>query len=543
MKVSVKGLGDVGMITDVDAPVLPDNGWTLLDNVRCIHGRIEPVDGYADITAWSNVGTREVYAHTLQPIETNVAYYIAYPYDDDGDGQAEAIYVYDGTATPVDITRSAGASPYTGTASDLWTSAFYNGLILLNNGKDCPQYWDGDVANDCVNLPWTLAGSDTWDNTDGGAVDGSDEYHAKVIRSFKNFLFALDITETIGGTTAYYPQMVHWSSIADPGNLPSWDYSDATEESGRVSLTETAGRVLDALSLGEQLVLYKEDAIYLCAFTGGQFVFQVRVQSTSHGLWASNCAVDIGGRHVCLGDGVVYTFDGATPTNILEGKLADEFFSKIDSDNYKKVFLTHSKEYSEVWICFPEIGETWANKALVWSYRTNTWFYRSIPKSSKIVAGVVNETTASDAWDDGTETTLAWDSETTLAWEGRTYSPVGDILIAASDQLIKFGQNSTTDAVQVVRTNIIVEDPTSWYMTRAMYPVGTGESFQIAIGGQTYIDGPVYWEPAQTFTPGTTRKLDWRTTYPIKAIQVNCDSGNAWTFDSYMIDHVKSGER
>ena len=225
MKVKVTGLGDVGMITDVDASELPVNGWTSLLNVRCKHGRLEPVDGYQDVTSWTNVGSEEVYAHTLGTVQTATSFYWVYPYDDDGDGQCEAIYADTGAAV-TDITRNAGGTAYTGTSTDLWNTCWYNGVIVLNNGEDCPQYWTGDTSDDCVDLPY-IAGN-TWDNTDSGAADGTDEYHAKVIRSFRNFLFALDITETIGGTTTNYPQMVHWSSIADPGNLPSWDYSDAT---------------------------------------------------------------------------------------------------------------------------------------------------------------------------------------------------------------------------------------------------------------------------------------------------------------------------
>lgn len=529
MKVSVKGLGEVGMITDVDAAVLPDNAWTSLLNYRCVHGRVEPVDGYADFTSWSNVGSKEVYALTLEKIETETNIYWVYPYDDDGDGQAEAIYAYNGSSDS-DISRVAG---YAGGATDLWNSCHYNSLIVLNNGSDCPQYWDGAAAT-CADLKWDA--THTWDDTAGGG----ETYSAKVIRSFKNFLFAFHINED--GTD--YPQMVHWSAIADPGNVPIWTYDDPTNKSGRVQITETGGRVLDGLPLGEQMVVYKEDAIAMCSFVDGQYVFQTRIRSTSYGLWAPNCAVDIGGLHVVLGDGVVYTFDGHAPRNILEGKLADQLFDQIDVDNYQKCFLAHNKEETEVWICFPESGETWPKKSLIYNYGNGTWYYRTIPASSQIKLGIVSVTDDSDAWDDGTvETTAAWDAEIVEPWDSRSYSPIGDTLVAASDQLKEFGKGITSDAREGVRTNIIIEDPTSWYMTRTMYPVGTGEPFTIAVGGQEFVDGPVYWESEQTFTPGATRKLDWRTSYPIKALKINHTAVGMSTFDGYVIDHVKQGQR
>lgn len=528
MKATVSGLGDVGMITDVDASELPPNGWNSLLNIRCTHGRIEPIDGYADVTTWTNVGTKDVYAHALVSLATTASYFWVYPYDDDGDGQCEAIRQYNG-ATDTTITRTTGA--YVGTSSDLWNTCQFNGLVILNNGNDNPQYWDGVAAN-CADLKWDA--THTWDDTAGGG----ETYKAKVIRSFKNFLFALNINDN--GTA--YPQMVHWSSIADPGNIPIWDFNLATEESARIVLSQTDGHVLDAVSLGETMLLYKEDGIWQCPYVGGQFVFDSDPIVTSHGLYTTGAVVDIGGQHVVMGDGVVYLFDGSRPKNILDGKVAKSFFDQIDTAAYKKCFLTHNKSQTEVWLCFPESGETWATKALIWNYGNNTWYYRTIPASSTIAVGIV-ESTETDAIDDGTETTLAFDSETVLAIEYRTYSPIGDTLVSASDQLEQFGQGVTSDLMEAVRTNLVVEDSESWYMTRKMIPVGTGDAFQIAIGGQVFVDGPVFWESPQSFDPGVTRKLDWRTSYPVKSLRITDTMGGAWTFNKYTVDHVKVGER
>lgn len=529
MKVTVDGLGDVGMITDVDSSVLPPNSWDYLLNIRCANGRIEPMEQYADFTTWTNVGSELVYAHALATLATATSYQLIYPYDDDGDGACEAIYAHDGSEPDTDITRSAGA--YLSTTNDVWTTTSFNGLAVLNNGTDAPQYWNGSGL--CLDLKWDA--SNSWDATDG--VDAT--YRAKSIRAYKNFLVAFDITDN--GTR--HDNMIHWSSIADPGVPPYWDYATTTNESGRAILAETGGRVLDGLPLGQSFVIYKEDSIYIANYVNNAFILDIEPQDTTHGLWCANAVTNIGGLHVVLGDGVVYTFDGNRATDILVGKESENFFNQIDPTNYNRCFLAHQKKRTEVWLCFPEIGNKWPTKALVWNYRNNTFTYRTLPACSAIQEGFISSSDT-DAWDDGSETTLSWDAEMDLPWEQRTFSPIADVLIAAGDQLQQFGGGVTTDTIEAIKTNIVTEgDPEIWSMTRGMRLYGTGGAFEVSLGKQEYIDGPVTWTPAQSFNPGTMKKLDWRVNAPVKAIKVTSGSTEHWTFNKYIADEVITGQR
>ena len=528
MRTTVKGLGDIGLVTDRDAHDAPPNAWDGLQNVRCRRGRIEPVDGTLEITAWSNTGTQEVYAHQLLSLQIGSVFNWIYPYDADGDGIAERIYKYNGSSTD-DITRVGGS--YTGTISDLWQVTNANGMAILNNGRDAPQWWNGLSAN-CGDLIYD--GSSAWGAFDTDNGGGPNAYAAKVIRSFKVFLFALNITEG----TQNYPQMVHWSNPAEPGAIPdSWDYRSATNDSNRVVLAETDGHVLDALTLGDQLFIYKEDAIYRCAFVGGQFVFDFELVTTSHGLWSTNCVVDIGTRHVCLGDGVVYVHSGGTPQNILEGRAADRLFDSIDSAAYQKCFLTHYKPRNEVWICYPEVGETWANKALIWNYADNTWYERDIPKSSTIKQGVV-EIITGQTWNEYTTETWA---DLERPWSERPYSPVGDTQVSASDQLAMYGEGITADMVMATKTDLQLGDPDTWHMIRKLMPLVDGDSVDIEIGTQEAIGAPVVWSTKQTFVPGQNHKLDFRESGKVHALRI---SGNSrWQMSGYALDATKVGQR
>lgn len=532
MKAKVLKLGAVGMLTDPDAADIPPNAWTDILNARCQDGKLAPVDGYQDITSMSNTGTKDVYAHSLVAIQTPVGFEVVYPYDSDGDGDANKIYAFDGAVA--DVTRASGGD-YTAGPDAEWTVCNYHGYAILNNGVDEPQYYNG-VANSglCADLPY-VSGS-AWGAFDTDDSGSTNAYTAKVIRAYRDLLVALHITED----TTEYPTMIHWSDVADPSSLPEWDYADTGSLSGRVELAVTPGAVLDAVQLRDSLIVYKEDAIYAASFVGGQFVIATKPITTQYGLWATDCAVDIGGMHVCLGDGVVYTFDGTTPRNILDGVVARQFFDQIDRDYYFRAFLFHNKVRTEVWLCFPERGELWCSKALCWNYKENTWYYRTLPKCSRIILTVLPGGGADDGWD--YETSLTWDAETTLRWTSRLYSPIGDTPICGADQLIEFEKGVTADPVYAERTDIVVDDPSTWFLTREVLPIATGDAFEVQIGGQERLGGPVYWDAAVTFTPGVDYKIDSLRNSPIKALRVS-STGADWTLSGYVADMVPTGLR
>lgn len=529
----IRNLGQIGMITDYDAVDIPPNGWEYLLNLRCWNGSVQPVDGASAFTSWTNTGTELCYAHALIPYVGVGGTYWVYAYDDDGDGQAEAIYYYNGS-TDTEITRDSGATPYTPAATDNWNVCYYNNIVILNNGVDVPQYWAG--TGDCDDLPY--ASGAAWGNFDTNDSGGTNTYLAKVIRAYKGMLIALNITEA--GTN--YPTMIHWSDIADPGELPGWDYRDATSLSGRSMLSDTSGVALDAVQLRDVLVLYKTDAIYTASLINAQFVLNIRPISTQYGLWTTNCAVDIGGLHVCLGDGRIYTFDGTTVKDILSGRVAKEFFSKIDPDYYHRAFVTHYQKYSEVMFCYPSVGSIWADYALVWNYKDNTWYYRTIPPCSMMATGMV--TTPAFPLTYNTAGSITYNSAGGQTYNIEEFSPIGDTLVAASAQLKQFDSGVTEDPILGRRSNLLPNTADDWVMTKVVKPLATGAAFNFELGKQYYLDGPITWEPVQVFDPGVTRRLFYRSTSPVKAVRISQQTtGFSWTLSGIDTEDAPAGQR
>src|SRR5574343_261163 len=106
------------------------------------------------------------------------------------------------------LTRASG--DYTMTSNDQWNGFWLNGVWIMNNGVDKPQFWaDGNVATKLADLT-------NWPAT----------WKAKVLRGYKNFALAMDITKS----STRYKSLISWSHPADPGAVPSsWDITDPTK--------------------------------------------------------------------------------------------------------------------------------------------------------------------------------------------------------------------------------------------------------------------------------------------------------------------------
>jgi len=506
-KVTIDQLGAVGKVSSLAPEELPPNALTRTMNIRCRNGYITPQNGHVSVyDTDTNLGGDAYYL--LHATIDNTDYYF-FPVDTDADGAPDAIYSYDGSSA-VNRTRTTGGAY---SSANNWNGCILHDVCVLNNGGDCPQVFaPGDT--DFSNLIWD--GSNDWDDYDGLA----NGYHAKVIRSHRNFLFAMNITDD-ADTPGVYPSMVHYSGPALPGAAPvTWDYVNETEPN-RLTLSETTGECLDGLTLQDAFVVYKSDSVFLMTFTDNPVeLFASRMLFGDRGILATNCVCDIGGRHFVVGTGRVYIHDGNQPQDILEGRNKDEFFESIDPINYQKTFVVHHERRYEVWICYPTVGQTSCDKALIYNYRENTWFEREIPSLHHAATGEILETPDSDTYD--SETTLTYDSEDYLTYDqsGQTYS--GDRLIGAGAEIWHIDEDFTFDGADpdcvAERTGIVLNGADKWHMVVACYPRVSGDdSFELNIGSQKYSSGPVTWGDAKTVTPGETRKLSFRVNGPIHA--------------------------
>lgn len=498
--VTIPTAGQYGFVADQPAQELPPNAWTTVQNMRFRNGCAERFSGHVQPFSAPSVTPYFVY-----PYQTSTKKYIVHA------GLA-AVYADDGSTR----TNITGTAP-TGTASDLWTACVLGGVLVMNNGKDVPQYWAGTG---------TLASLTGWNAN----------WRCGAITAFKNFLVAFNITKS--GTN--YPHMVKWSDAADPGAVPaSWDETDATKLAGEQDIAETTDPGVDALSLGDALILYKQRSCYAMRFIGGTQVFEFRRIPGNSGMLAKRCAAVTPFGHVVLSNGDIVLNDGVNePQSLIDDNLKSWLFtSQIDSASYDKCFVVANPTKSEVWVCYPEVGQSVCTKALVWNWSSKAWGLRDLPNVTHASSGVIDYS-ASTSWNSNTYT---WDEIATL-WNQDEYAPTSPRLLMASttpaiymaDAGAKFDATAITATLE--RVGMAFDDPEMVKTLKSIRPridAPAGTLVYITFGASMDAEQAPTWGTPIPYTVGTTRKADGFATGRFLAVRYSSTGGAKWRIKSY----------
>lgn len=507
--VTIPAVGSQGLILDQLPHELEQSAWSDAQNIRFSEG-----------SAWRFLGDTQVFdAPTVTPYwiggyNTTTTRYVVHA------GLA-AVFVDDGT-TRTDIT---GTAP-TGGIDDRWTGGSLNGVLIMNNGVDKPQYWGGNVANNLATLP----------NWNANHICG-------VMRPYRQYLVALDVTKS--GTR--YPHMVKWSSPAEPGTVPaSWDETDPATDAGEVDLAETSDLLVDCLPLGAANIVYKERSMYAMTYIGGQYIFQFQRLPGDYGMLWRGCAAVTPMGHVVLTAGDLVLVRGTgEPESLLTGRMRRWLFSQIAADLYKRAFVVANIARTEVWVCFSGPSDTACTKALVWNWRDNVFSVRDL---QNVTYGAIGQTAVSstETWasDSG-----AWASDVT-AWAEAGLAPSEtQLFLASTAPKIVYVDSAATFAgtafnASLERTGLSFGDPSVVKVVRGIRPRVdgvAGQTLTIQVGGAMDVEGPYTWSPAVTYTIGSSYKADTFASGRFIGIRVSSSASAAWRISSYDVDVVTRG--
>ena len=228
----INDVGSIGLIADKPPHSLPINAWSEGQNVRMYEGGVEKMLGHR-----TAIGTPSVPPYFLLPVRNGADALWVYC-------GANAIYATAGGqgGTHKNITRSSGAYNASTTMQD-WTGMVFGGVPILCNSSDIPQMWNPmnfanpQLLQDLLNWPTGL--------------------RCKSIAGFKQFMIAMDVSKTVGGTTTNFPRMIKWSHASSANAVPSsWDEADATLDAGEYELADTDGAILMGRQLRDSFLIY-----------------------------------------------------------------------------------------------------------------------------------------------------------------------------------------------------------------------------------------------------------------------------------------------
>ena len=373
---------------------------------------------------------------------------------------ATASYLVTG-ATHTDITHAGGQQSQT-TIGKL-SLGLLNGVPFFNNALDEPMYWDGNPANNFVDLPgWTA----------------TETCEFLVAHRFHLFAFGID------GPSGNFPEQIKWSGAAAAGNIPSTWTPAATNEAGSVSLSDTPGELVSARNLAQSLAIYKKGSTHLADYIGGEEIFAFRTLFSQAGALTRHAVADINGRHLVVTDGDIVIHDGSTIRSIAQNRRKRFLFNQLDQDNFENLFTVYNREKNEVWVCFPEAGNSYASRAMIYDVANDAWGDRELENIAFGAPGIINDSAPDETWDGDSE---VWDDDATV-WNEVNYSLAAEALVLADqgapDFLETDSGNSSLSTV-LAKNDIDFGEPERYKFVRRVHlriEAETSVDFMVRLG-------------------------------------------------------------
>ena len=515
-------IGLKGLSTDPAPWSLPPEFITAGKNYRIFAGSIETDNG---IALWSTAPAAFFPGHISRVALSSSDFWIIC-------GRS-AVYVWDGGLW-FDISSVAG---YAGLGADdelLWSQCLLGAIPLINNPQSAPEYWSPQQTAQ-VMQPLEFSPGVTW---------ASLLYSAKILRSHKSFLFALNLDES----GVEFPDSYRWSHPADINGLPvTWDETDPAFLAGKASLGGDGGAIIDGLSLRDAFCIYSENGINILDSTNDEFVWRRRDLSSTVGLLSKDSVVEVKGTHFLMSYGDIVKNDGNKIDSIAHNRIRRDYSQRIDADFYTRSYALRNDINKEIWFCIPETGETYPNIAYIYNWKDDSWAVKDLPQDiAHSAAGSYAE--APTTWD-SLPASETWDLQQ-IIWNTGGASPINDTIAGVSPTTEELWFVDPIGApmgdlnFEIERTNFPLGGQRQVTTITRVYPHIDGEvPVLIQFGSQDYNDAPVRWKPAVEFNPLTDRKLDLRTTGELHCWKISSIGQNRLSMSGMTIEYVPAGFR
>jgi hypothetical protein len=527
MLINVRGIGAMGVISDVAAWDLPPNALTDGRNFRVMAGKIQSSGGSKMVNV--NGSASGDIGHILQSsdFEGNSSWIVC------TDSTLES-YTDQKFHTVLDIGREVD--------EHAWTSCQIGQVTFINNPSINPVYFTDwkTGAEQAIKLPW-VAGGDLWE--DRGIS-------ARIIQSHKNFVFAMGMTEPDPetGLTTYYEDRVRWSHPCEPNGVPyTWEGPDVDRSSlaGYVTLGR-GGKIVGAESLRDSFVIYSDKALNVLDFTGDALVWRRRTLSQNAGLIGRDALVEVSGRHYFISNEDILMFDGNQAQSLLHDRLRKRFASTLNEDARHTSFATHHKTMGEIWFCVAEEGYDEPNMAYVFNYRDSTWSLRDLSTERTFShACYGNQPTEISPWD---EWEGIWANER-QTWATANRQAFDGVLVGASGPDVYNIDTQNPDEADlttfVERTHMPIVGHEDVSTITRLYPQVEGKTpVKVHVGSHHYAGDAARWAgPKRDFSPATERKVDVRTTGELHSWRVEGPTNGNFNISGVDIEWQPAGGR
>lgn len=366
-----------GLKLDFPSQLLSREYSPSLNGVWPFNGRLRRIPGKQQLSSVAMDTSGGVMGMVLWKKDDGSSYFVACSQD--------KAYQYNATSGLFDSIHTG--SDFSGGDADLFDfvpnfDSAGSEIIVITNGVDNIKKWTG--TGRIADL--------------GGSPD-----KAKYLENYENYLIKCGIANS--------PRTMQWTALGNAESHPVENFLD---------FFKSAGAILRPKALRSSLVIYKEDAISIVDFVGGDIVFRNRENYIEgHGLLASQSVLTYGYGaevHYYIGsDYELHRFDLIEAPPISKG--ISQLLQNLDPVTRPYIVGVKTTAYDKLIWALPGRGQTGNRDLLVFDLKTGGfWVHEgeanrifSACESTVGTGGLSWDTIPADTWDDW-DVPAGWDA-------------------------------------------------------------------------------------------------------------------------------------
>ena len=212
--------------------------------------------------------------------------------------------------------------------------------------------------------------ADQLQSSSSGAFANLNAPSAGAMCTWKGFV-VLGNTSDGGAGTSYGDSPDRWWTSA---YLDETDWTpNVTTQCTTGQLVETAGKINGLKVLGEYIIAYKDESMYIGRDAGSPVIIQWNLVPGEVGCASQDAIADIGSAHIFIGKNDIWMFDGTVPRSI-GTPIREWFFEDADPGYTYRIRASHDKYNAIVFFYYPRLGSgDVLDGCIAYNYKTDKW--------------------------------------------------------------------------------------------------------------------------------------------------------------------------
>jgi hypothetical protein len=528
---NLTNIGSVGVSKDIPANVLAPELWSDVRNVTFDNNSIQQALGFTNLlrtVPGDQVFTASPRTYGLWPLRQDAFVHFAlFGLNANGKDSARIISTNG---------RSVSAAPSSWATRD---PIFKDGVAFSGGSFDGTGIFCFGKGDTVYYLPQHVMREEMQElyygeDEDENKILLSERLAFNVVRPMWQHLFGLGVTvkeETASVPAGYYPRLLWFSNNANPGQIPGDWEADNPASMARYYPDPFAGYpgdLVDMVQLSQNAVIYQEGACHLVTYTGlPPFFISTKTAFSEIGAIATNCVASVRGQHVCFTDQDMVAHNTQEAISLLDKTLRKWVLSNLDATHFKNSFVVTNVQANEVWLCFPENGETYPNLAVVWNYEENTRSIRELKQN----------------------TTFGVDGKQTCFVQSGFTSAIHTLFMSSKEEnfgLLRMNTGNLFDEDKpdcyVEREDLALGNTVSRKLVTRIWPdIISSKPVDIYVVGKGELSEDVVWQGPYSFDPTQSNQIPVRVPGKYHSIRMKWCHGEDVTITRIGIEYEAAG--